>query len=486
MIPTGVVRKERAVSRELSKIAVACVLGTLSCLGSRPAGAQLVAQRTYTRADYTEWLGKYANAKPDFKPGDVLTAGNLERMRPFVIPGYLDYLNFPEFKMHIIEPVDHTPRGPYMACTEKYQAQVRLNADGTMANYRCGQPFNNSELRVGDAASGIKAGWNWNQKWMSFGLAQSNVIWIWVRFDGAASHSLPTMIAPGNFMLLEPPNGWSLPTDFSEYYRGGGTFQRTLQSNYEHLVLMHLAPLDGGSLPGANGVEWKEITGFYSPFDIRGTEFIIYRYNDPLRTDDAWAYIPTLRRVRRISAEVKYDSLLGTDHTLDDFYGYAGRTLETNWRFLGWKDVLCVCDPSKMYDHLYGPDGIIPDEDWEVRRQIVLERIPKNPRHPYSSAIMFIDPQIWFDSFHVAFDHSGKLWKIFQWQWKWSETIPPPWDIYNKGVNTVTWQAVNDIDVQNNRGTIINAFGDGFPDVRKDVPQYLSRFDTARLEEVHR
>ena len=94
--------------------------------------------------------------------------------------------------------------------------------------------------------------------------------------------------------------------------------------------------------------------------------------------------------------------------------------------------------------------------------------------------------RIWYDSFHVAFDRSGKLWKIFQWQWKWTETIPPPWDKYNKGVNTVTWQAVNDIDVQNNRGTIINAFGDGFPDVSSDLPIYQKRFDINRLEEVHR
>jgi len=250
-----------------------CLWSAAGFLWSGEALAQ-TASKVYTRADYTEWLTKYANAKPDFKVGDVLTGKDLERMRPFVIPGYLDYLNFPDFKMRISAPIDHTPRGPYMACTEKYQSQVRLNPDGTMANYRCGQPFNNAELKAGDPTAGIKAGWNWNQKWMSYGLAQSNVIWIWVRFDNAPKHTLPTMIPPGNFMLLKPPEGWSLPTDFSEYYQGGGTFQRTLQSNYEHLVLMHLANLDGGNLPGAEGVEWKEITGFYSPFDIRGTEFI--------------------------------------------------------------------------------------------------------------------------------------------------------------------------------------------------------------------
>jgi len=114
-------------------------------------------------------------------------------------------------------------------------------------------------------------------------------------------------------------------------------------------------------------------------------------------TTDDLIDVPTLRRVRRVSVETKYDSLLGTDHTLDDFYGYAGRTLETDWKFLGWKDVLCVGDPKQMYNHVYGPNGIIPDEQWELRKLIVLERIPKNPRHPYSSAIMFIDPQIWYD-----------------------------------------------------------------------------------------
>ena len=114
-----------------------CAWGVTGPLWSGIANAQNPT-KVYTRADYTDWLTKYANAKPDFKVGDVLTAKDLERMRPFVIPGYLDYLNFPEFKMRIVAPIDHTPLGPFMSCTEKYQSQVRLKPDGTMANYRCG------------------------------------------------------------------------------------------------------------------------------------------------------------------------------------------------------------------------------------------------------------------------------------------------------------------------------------------------------------
>ena len=72
-------------------------------------------------------------------------------------------------------------------------------------------------------------------------------------------------------------------------------------------------------------IEQENLTYFLTPFDIRGTAFIIWRYledadkGDPYRADDAWAYIPNPRRVRRISAEVKSDSLLGTDITIDDF-----------------------------------------------------------------------------------------------------------------------------------------------------------------------
>ena len=187
-------------------------------------------------------------------------------------------------------------------------------------------------------------------------------------------------------VLTKPPALWlpfsaNLPTDLTPMYQGGGTFQRTLQGPYERVYYSHLAPLmaKGGVLqvPGAASFEFKEFTGFHEPFDIRGTAFIIYRYSDEHRADDAWAYIPTLRRVRRITAEVKSDSLLGTDHTLEDFYGFSGRPLEWNWRFMGWKDMLVVQDSKYDNSHFYGPNGMVPNDVWSVRRYAVIERTPK-------------------------------------------------------------------------------------------------------------
>jgi hypothetical protein len=126
----------KTAAKECIAIGVLAVMAGV-LFGAAPVHAQDV--KSYTRSTFDQWLAKYKDAKPDFKVGDVLTAKDLEKMRPFVYPGYLEQLNFPEFRMPIAATVDHTPRKDYLDCTEKYQAQVRLQPDHTLANYVCGQ-----------------------------------------------------------------------------------------------------------------------------------------------------------------------------------------------------------------------------------------------------------------------------------------------------------------------------------------------------------
>jgi len=159
---------ERPAARPWCLSLTVLIMAAALCLDAGAARAQDV--KTYTRATFDNWLAKYQNAKPEFKVGDVLTAKDMDKIRSFVFPGYAYFFNFPEFKMTIAAPVDHTPRKDYMACTEKYQNQVRLLPDHTMANYVCGQPFPNSEIKTGDPDAGWKAAWNFEYRWPNFGL----------------------------------------------------------------------------------------------------------------------------------------------------------------------------------------------------------------------------------------------------------------------------------------------------------------------------
>ncbi len=121
------------------KLAAALVVAALLCLSASRAMAEDLS--SYTRETFERWFNQYRNAKPDFKPGDVLTSRDIERMRPFVPPGYLEQLNFPEARIEVAEPRNHPLAQAYTVCTEKYGAQVTLASDGAPVNYRCGQPF---------------------------------------------------------------------------------------------------------------------------------------------------------------------------------------------------------------------------------------------------------------------------------------------------------------------------------------------------------
>lgn len=473
---------------------VALAVGVGICLSNGPARAQeavpsTTAVKSYTIQTFLNWLHKYKDAKPDFKPGDVLTAKDLEtKIKPFMWPGYLPFLNFPQFRMKIMAPVDHTPRKDYMNCTEKYQAQVRLNPDHTLANYVCGQPFPNSAIKVGAPNAGWKAAWNFEYRWQNFGLLTIAPVTI-MHFGG--THTPPTW--------SPPPSGWmesagihglnySVPSAavMKKIYGGGGSFERTMCAFYRRVYFTHLAQIQDHTLPVPNAkeFEFKEFTGFYTPFDIRGTAFIVWRYSDPHRSDDGWAYIPTLRRVRRISVQVKSDSLLGTDHTIADFYGFSGRELNWKWKFLGWKKYLAIQDAQHEYTYLYGPEGIIPNDSWELRNFAIVERTPRMARNPYSAVIDSWDSQNWDTFLMEAWDRAGKLWKIWEFQKKWSESFKGDWQApINKGAYSTEFQSIQVIDVQNNRGTIWITPG-GFPNVQG--PEATGIFDANNLETIHR
>ena len=66
-----------------------------------------------------------------------------------------------------------------------------------------------------------------------------------------------------------------------------------------------------------DGVE-KKLLFFTAPADVRDTAFMNWTYDDRSTPDDQWIYLPALRRVRRISAEKKNDSFMGSDFTYED------------------------------------------------------------------------------------------------------------------------------------------------------------------------
>lgn len=66
------------------------------------------------------------------------------------------------------------------------------------------------------------------------------------------------------------------------------------------------------------GKDARKLMYFKKPFDVKGTSFLSWEWDNPDRDDDKWLYMPALRKVRRISGKSTNDYFMGSDFTYDD------------------------------------------------------------------------------------------------------------------------------------------------------------------------
>lgn len=409
----------------------------------------------YGPADYLAWLKENQTAEPQFVDGDVITYDKADLVRPFIPREFQDEWIFDGMEMTIKDAGDLTPADVYMEATQKHYGTATIASDGAIENYAAGRPFD-PEKFVPGSDSGWKMVWNWNFRWQNDGLRVGEVHWVWVRRGG--TH-----------------DGHDIMNDtYSKFYEGGGAFERVLTGPYKRFLMAHNAKYPDCDYKVncgkgfAKNTEFREYTGFTSPFDIAGTAFLILRYDDPRKADDSWAYIPSLRRVRRISVEVKSDSLLGTDHTLEDFYGFNGRPMEHDWEYVGTSRILVVARSRNTNAVYYGPNGWAVKDDYALRLTDVMRQIPKSDAHPYSEKFIHVDRQSGESYYANSFDQAGELWKVWQLTKVWSEDPviqeAPEATKFNgletpAGTRFQLFQSINVIDLQNDRGTLVPCRG---------------------------
>jgi len=170
-----------------------------------------------------------------------------------------------------------------------------------------------------------------------------------------------------------------------------------------------------------------------APFDARGIKLLTYRYKTsygPLaeaKNDDTWVYVPTLRRVRRISTAQRTDAISGTDFTLDDLFSFNGIVPQYEWTCLGTHDYLAPGNTRiKGYpyvkDQNFGPYGLsLANDRWEMRKMIKVRMRSRSGDHPYSFKDIYIDAQTFQPHYSFAYDQKDELWKIIWHAKRWSE-----------------------------------------------------------------
>jgi hypothetical protein len=72
------------------------------------------------------------------------------------------------------------------------------------------------------------------------------------------------------------------------------------------------------TMPLDTGIEVKAEFSFVEPNEVRGMKALMFTYYNPEKESDYWMYLPSLRRIRRISSADRDDSFFGSDCTWAD------------------------------------------------------------------------------------------------------------------------------------------------------------------------
>ncbi|MEE9233117.1 MAG: outer membrane lipoprotein-sorting protein [Nitrospirales bacterium] len=131
--------------------------------------------------------------------------------------------------------------------------------------------------------------------------------------------------------------------------------------------------------------EQKYYMYFHRPADVREMTFMIWKYLG--KNDDRWLYVPTIKLVRRIAANDKNSSFVGSDFTYEDVSG---------------REVLEDTHTLKREETLNG------------KSMYVVKSVPKDERSAfYSRKVSWIDQETFLPLKEEYYDKRGNLYKIF-------------------------------------------------------------------------
>lgn len=159
------------------------------------------------------------------------------------------------------------------------------------------------------------------------------------------------------------------------------------------------------------------------PNDSRGLGLLTIQYTDA-RLPDVYAYVRSVRRVRRLSSNAWADPLASTDLLNDESFGM---NVDPSW-YAGWKLVgkrwilgsahstLTVSDDANnrfpMIDATKAPYWNMLD-DWEPREVYVVEATP-GQGHLVSRKVQYYDADLHAPMLHWQefYDQKNELWRI--------------------------------------------------------------------------
>jgi hypothetical protein len=214
----------------------------------------------------------------------------------------------------------------------------------------------------------------------------------------------------------------------------------------------------------------KDLIFGVAPYDIVGVSTMTWWYTDPDKWQSIWSYIPTIRRVRRVTAANTSEGLFGSTLARDDSYGWGGKIQYMNWKLAGVQDMLVPIAPSGIEKAMVAdepmpkklpskpslitnrgqiPPGQVARITWSPEERVlagyevpgwqgaawaptnlklakrrcwVVEATPKDPYYAYGRRVLYVDKTAYWPYWVTLYDRAGEYWKTVLWMDKMAYT----------------------------------------------------------------
>ena len=177
------------------------------------------------------------------------------------------------------------------------------------------------------------------------------------------------------------------------------------------------------NLPSAGPRDYTEWVMVEEPEQLKYSALLTIFYQDLSHDEDAYAFIPRLRRTLRLSTASRCAPVFGSDFNPDDFrFGFNGNLTKFQAHFLGERKILAMInyntEPGKFPSSFYMPLGWPRPSwgQWELRDVYVLDvrRIPAHSAgYCYGKRIMYVDKESFAPLWEDLYDSHMRLWKLY-------------------------------------------------------------------------
>ena len=221
------------------------------------------------------------------------------------------------------------------------------------------------------------------------------------------------------------PDDWLIPTSYLNIQKRKGGRPTISDNKYEQLMFSNRTmeePIP--ELDNPKGLYYANKLSSQTPPN-KDMVTLTWRYKDPLKYDDMWTYVPTLRRTLRLVSSERSNPVRGSPYTWDDIFGFDGKIPLFEYEYVGTQTVLCLNNSTLKAETVNRKADFHPithkNQKFETTDCWVIDIKPKDPRYPQSKKTVWVDKTRYWVIYAQMYDKGGEFWKGF---WNGSQSRP--------------------------------------------------------------